>query len=730
MSTVARGAFAISLACQRRFATRTLFGAGSSFAEHATSTFGERVGSRLNVAPMESLNAGNLSERRPLAHLILLGVATVLVVNPVVVFLLTGSGAAAVALGFLTPAVVVALASRRRMTVLAVLAFNVVVLVSAAAHAELVLLVLLPDRVVPNLYAVRDGYYNNQPLLALRFRTAEYSAEYHTNVQGFRIAERQNPRDTLDTADWLVVGDSFTQGAQVDFEEMFSTLLYRRFPDKIVVNAGISGLGLGQEFNYFMAEGRRLKPAMVVLVLSSFNDFMNVEAPRAGPVEYLMAASALARLLLTPGTDGEDLPLRRWTEPFQSSHEANVDFNVFYKETSVRKKRDLDAFEERLTAFAAAVRSGGGRLVVALLPTREQVQPRSLEEVVGALNISRSDLDLQRPNRIAKDVTSKLGVGLLDLLPAFSEAGDGLFFEQDVHLTSRGHQIVARALGEYLELLEGRSLAMLRGDGFGAERYPSFSRDGNQVVFQSVRDGASDLRIADAQLKNARWLTATGTDEAHPTLSRDNSSLVFTLGIAETLRTDVVLMNLKTSKSVELTPGDSLFGAIPTFSRTGRQLAFAEWSVDSSVQAFSQPQIAVLELASGTKTLLTSSQLESWRPVFSHTDTELAFIQRIDGQFDILLYDLTKGSQTNLTNTPYDEWDPQYTPDGQSVVYAANPDGNWDLFSMELSTRQVRRLTTTRGDEWDPTFSPDGRRLLYGGRFGSFQVVLERPFQP
>lgn len=673
--------------------------------------------------------ASSVGDRRPTVHLVALALATLLAANPVVLFLLTGRVVLAAAVTGLALALVIGLARDRRRTTSAAVALNVLILLSAALHAELILRVGFPSRVIPNLYAIRDGYYVNEPLLAQRFTTQEYAASYRTNVQGFRIADEQNAQERLENADWLVVGDSFTQGAQVDFTEMFSSLLYRRFPDKIVVNAGISGLGLGQEYNYFLREGRRLRPSLVVLVLSSFNDFMNVEAPRAGPSEHLLAATALARLLFTP-IDGEDLPLGRWTEPFQPSWQDNVDYNVFVKETSRRKQEDLDAFEERLAAFARAVRADGGRLVVALLPTREQVEPRALEAVTAAYKISVDALDMRRPNRLAEGLTRRLGAGFLDLLPAFLAAGDGLFFEQDVHLTSRGHAVVAQALGDYLETTEGRSPATLLSRGGGAERYPSFSQDGRHIVFQAVRGGASDLRIADYELRNRRWLTATGVDEAHPSISRDGSSVLFTSGSAETLRTDVVLMELATARRSVLTPGDDTFGAIPTFSRTGRQVVFAEWRLGTSGLAFTPPKIVVLELASGKKTSLSSGERETWRPVFSPTDTAVAFIERFGEQFDLQLYDLTTGAVTRLTDTPYDEWDPQFTPDGRSLVFAGKADNNWDLFRMDLATRRVDRLTKTRGDEWDPAISPDGKRLLYGGRFGSVEVILERPLEP
>ena len=667
---------------------------------------------------------------RPLVHLLALALATTLAVNPIVLRLLTGRTVLSVAASSLAVALVVVLAAKRRRTTAAALAFNALVMVGLALHAELLLRVAFPDRVVPNLYAIRDGYYTNEPLLAQRFATAEYAASYYTNVQGFRIAPEQDAYERIAAADWLVIGDSFTQGAQVDFAEMFTSRLYRRFPDRIVVNAGTSGLGLGQEYNYFIREGHLVTPSLVVLVLSSFNDFMNVRAPQAGAREHLMAGSALARFLFTPRDGGEHLPLGRWTEPFQPSLQDNIDYNVFFTETSQQKQEDLHAFEEHLSAFAGAVKERGGRLLVALLPTREQVDPRALDEVRSAYKISTEALDMRVPNRLAEALTRRLGVGFVDLLPAFLEAGDGLFFQQDVHLTSRGHDVVAEALGDHLESTEGRSPVKLLSRGSAPERYPSFAQHGRPVVFQAVRAGASDRRVAGPDLSHARWPTATGIHEAHPALPRAAATVVFPAGSAETMRTDVVHMDIATSTRSVLTPGDDLSGAIPSFSRTGRQIVYAEWTYDQTAKGFTQPRIVVRELASGKKTYLTSGEHEAWRPVFSPTDTEVAFIERVNGQFDLHVFDLTRGTRSRLTDTPYDEWDPQFTPDGRSLVYAAKADGNWDLFRIDLATRELTRITRTRGDEWDAAVSPDGMRLLYGGRFGSFEGILERPFSP
>ena len=85
------------------------------------------------------------------------------------------------------------------------------------------------------------------------FNDKEYSVQYVTNQQGFRIHEEMNPYFEVEKCDWLFIGDSYTQGAQVNYSELYSSLLFRENPDKIIVNAGISGFGLPEEYNWAMA---------------------------------------------------------------------------------------------------------------------------------------------------------------------------------------------------------------------------------------------------------------------------------------------------------------------------------------------------------------------------------------------------------------------------------------------------------------------------------------------
>lgn len=529
--------------------------------------------------------------------------ATLLLANPVVIFLLTQSAVMAAGISFVSVAAMQVSVSQGSRRILTAYLFNALALISAAAHAEVILLYAFPGHIIENLYTIEKGYYFNRPFLEQNFRGPEFSVTYRTNVQGFRMGTAQEPSHEVGKVDWLVLGDSFTQGAQVEFEDLFSTKLNLRFPDKVVVNAGISGMGIAQEYNYFVDKGRKHEPALVILQLGSFNDFMNIEPRTAGVTEWLMTKSGALRLLLTdlkyrdPGT----LPLGRWTEPFYPGEESNSTYNVFYKVDSAAKLRDLNLFEKYLTSMKDAVERNGGELLLTLLPTREQVHPGSLNEVLGSFRIDPSAVDMTRPNRLAAELSKKLAIQFLDLLPAFQNAQEDTFLRFDEHLTPRGHAVMAEAIGDFIETRQGPARAVLVSQELAGDRYPSPSQDGALTAYQSVRGGSSELFVATSDFKERRRLTFNGIDESHPMLSNDKSRVLFTEGSAESHRTDVVVMNLDGSKRKVITAGPGEFGAIAVFSSSNLKLTYAGWNENGASGELSNSRIVVLDLLTGLK---------------------------------------------------------------------------------------------------------------------------------
>lgn len=212
------------------------------------------------------------------------------------------------------------LISKSKSLYLKVWAFNLCAITSIGFHAELLFREFLADKNIPNLYDIHGKYYFNKPFLDREFHTNEYVSTYKTNCQGYRMDNLTNAYDTVKACDWLFIGDSFTQGAQVNYSDLYTTLLFRNFPNKTIVNAGISGAGLYDELNYFKDKGKELRPKVVFLQIGVFNDFFNIKEKSATYQDYLMEESDLYRYLAYNVFSTDSLPLGRWTEPFFLTH--------------------------------------------------------------------------------------------------------------------------------------------------------------------------------------------------------------------------------------------------------------------------------------------------------------------------------------------------------------------------------------------------------------------------
>lgn len=654
--------------------------------------------------------------------------ASLLIANPVMLFLLFDSVTLALFVCGATLAAIQLCYGYFGSRLPTVYLVNVLAVGSLFAHGEVLIRYRFSDYVIEDLYYIHDGYFFNRPTLRSRITGKEYAADYLTNLDGFRIGYSQQTSVTYHKVDWLFLGDSYTQGAQVQFEQLYTTLLYRMFPDRTVANAGISGFGIPEEYEYFVHDGRALNPRIVFLQVSNFNDFMKVQRKTEALSDYIVQYSSFARFLLQ-GIKYQNpaaLPLGRWTEPFYPDLKSNRLFNVFYTETSPEKERDLAAYGQYLRLLRDSVKAAGGELVLVQLPTKEQVRPRYLEEVVRSFHLDVAKLDMARPDALLKGLADSLQIALIDLLEPFQWAAQEPYFQYDEHLTPYGHELLAEVLATWLRQRGETSSTQILSSSYEGARYPVFSPAGDRILYQSPTDGNMELYLGDTALASARRLTYDDVDESHATFSPSGDRIAYTEGSQDSGTTKVVIAGLDGSARLTLPPEAGAYGAIPAFSPDGRRIAYARWRRSGNTRDLGPSQIVIADLLSGETKAITAPAADAWRPVFSHTGDSLVYIAKVGRQFDLFLYDLHSGATRRLTRTSYDEWDPQFSHSGGDIVYAAMADGNWDLFKMNLRSGRNERLTSTLGNEWDPSFAPDDRSIVYGGEYGIFRGIYRR----
>lgn len=590
-------------------------------------------------------------------------------------------------------------------------AFNIAAILSVCYHAELLFRVFGADNEIPNLYELHNSFYFNKPYLDQKFGTDEYSSLYRTNCQGFRIDEQTNADDSTKQCDWLFIGDSFTQGAQVDYEYLFTSLLYKSFPDKTIVNAGISGAGLYEELNFYKEIGQKLHPKKVFLQIGVFNDFKDIKEHRASFQDFIAEKSSLYRYLSYKLSPQDETPLGRWMEPFFLSQQDNINSNILYKPTSAQKERDKENFATCISEFKHLVEANGAELVLILIPSKEQVSPQMLKETLKICKLKESDVDLQAANRLCAEVAQKEGVTLLDLYGDFKDSPLP-FFLIDEHLNVLGHELIASRLAAEYEKYS-HAYDYLSSGNYG-ERYPTLLADSVSLLYQSHQNRRYSICRRRINSNATETLLNNFRELIHPSFNPSQDALLFTVGKQDKLQTEVVLLDITNGKQETLNDA-GCSASIPMYNHDGSIIAFPQWGQDNT-----KPYIKLYDVIEHKEFARFSDGIECWRPIFSVGDSIVYYISKEteNSKFAIKGYNIKNGSKTTVLKMPYDIWDIVISPSGKYMAYAGNKDGNWDLFRLNIATQEVIQLTNTIGNEWDPSFGHGDDELFFAGEFG------------
>jgi SGNH hydrolase-like domain, acetyltransferase AlgX len=310
--------------------------------------------------------------------------------------------------------------------------------------------------------------YRLKPHARTRFTTSEFSAEIAINGAGLRDDEEIGPK-SRDERRIVLLGDSLVLSVQVPFRETFGELLEQRLNSRgsalryRVINAGVQGYGPIEEQLFFRSIVGSVQPDLVLPVVFVGNDAeeavgsqQKLDPNRRSSQAVVDSLLTRMRRLVRRSMVLQILRLRALAvidrlspsvappEPPLQSYAARPAPRIADGLTITR--RSMQDIEQ--TASAA-----GAKAAVVLMPARFQVDDADygrLKEIVAGTG---GNLVRDAASTRFQEALAPLGMPMVDLLPALRAAlpGPDLFYQETVHLTPRGHTVVAAALDRFIE---------------------------------------------------------------------------------------------------------------------------------------------------------------------------------------------------------------------------------------------------------------------------------------
>lgn len=193
---------------------------------------------------------------------------------------------------------------------------------------------------------------------------------------------------------------------------------------------------------------------------------------------------------------------------------------------------------------------------------------------------------------------------------------------------------------------------------------PTWSPDGSQVAFVSLRENTFDLYVVNRDGTNLRRLTYSpsfgSTGSSNPVWSPDGHWLAF-LHVDVTNETDLYVMDMTHPSPTDADP--------IALTSHPRNEVNPVWSPDSRYIAF------------------LSYRTGSWG--LYRVDVTTQAVEHLIGGDDGVFYGMLA-----------------WSPDGGAITFVSDRDGPRDIYILDIATRTLRRLTHDPTYDLDPTWRP------------------------
>lgn len=220
------------------------------------------------------------------------------------------------------------------------------------------------------------------------------------------------------------------------------------------------------------------------------------------------------------------------------------------------------------------------------------------------------------------------------------------------------------------------------------ETFPQCSPDGTQIAFSFSRDGFNfTINIMDTFGHNRSDLNGIGiADSRWPSWAPDGKGIVFSARNSSDEDYELfIIENLENPQPIQLTDND-VDDSHPAWSPNGRFIAFDKGRTTDT-------DIMLMDLLSEETTNLTQANTDTnSRPAWDPTGRRIAFESNRTKKPEIFIMNDDGTGLGPLTNTVGNSRSPAWSPDGAYVIFESNEGGKTELLIVPADQSSKPRL--------------------------------------
>ncbi len=319
-------------------------------------------------------------------------------------------------------------------------------------------------------YAFPKGIYEESSSLCYKLSSntegsvsqPEYKVTYSVNSKGLRDSE-YNYTKSLEKKRIIALGDSFQFGHGVEQNETYTELMEKMLNDEgksiEILNFGIPGYGTGQELEYLKTEGLKYRPDIIILSFFTEDLFDNLHESCTRYVRdgYLVdnatseerTATFKIKLFLNQDVQSYCFLKNSYLKLPEAKKKYSGRIGIegtavesMQKNETEQIKRAWTKTNLQIVRLSETAKANNASLVIVVIPHQVQVDTDIWNGVKKEYNLNENDYDQSLPSQEIKELGSKLGITVVDLLPGLTEENNKkkLYYPIDGHFNREGQK--------------------------------------------------------------------------------------------------------------------------------------------------------------------------------------------------------------------------------------------------------------------------------------------------